>query len=96
MLATDTPAEYLHCRIDELASNLFVNAEVQVIALAGGWLLVIVKSTGQRGRAGSLRFREFTDELAHIFSSFYELGGQSSDGRCRTWRVRHFRDCPWM
>jgi hypothetical protein len=104
VLTTDSPADYLRCLIDEMAGDFSVLCHVTVTEGVGtDWMRVEVESAPEASlidRASEFRFGEFSDELNHVFTKFYERDASAvaslHDTTARVWTVRHRRECPWI
>jgi hypothetical protein len=93
---TDSPAEYLHCLIVEMAGDFAVSCDVAVAEQAGRDLAVEVRPTVEASPAAAGRFAEFCAELSHVFATFYECLEACRRDRALAWRVRHRAGHPWI
>jgi hypothetical protein len=96
---TDSAADYLRCLVDEMAADFQVLCDVTVTERPGDWIRVELRSAAEAAmldRTSEFRFGEFADELARIFTKFYDCDGGECDDRSRAWTVRHRKNCPWI
>ena len=100
VVLTDSAADYLRCLVDEMAGDFNVLCHVSVTERGGtDWMSVQVESAPEAAltdRASEFRFEQFTDELHHVFRSFYDCEVVEARAVSRGWTVKHRRGCPWI